>query len=368
MLTFLRFRLCSLLQDIRTLREGVMLRKSAIELFMLFIFAIAIGTMAYAESASPQNDTAVGTGIDYTTAYKGIAKVKPPAPSTTGTSTATKVKPFTGVISGLDAISSYNPVTWGPECIVPIPAKGQFLVGPKIFFPRVRGDARKDTPGATPPQGGVDFEHHLGFKRSGTAVWSIEALYQFRPSWGIRYSFSPMTFETSGEASTGFTYGGQTFSAGALVRSKWERFQHRAGILYNLSYTTNSLTSFYADWLHIDDKLVVSGEGGTRATANIPVIWTDSKNLAVAGLEFSKGLRNYRGNSLTLDCKAGIAFLDDTIGYEAEAGLTYMIPIKTGRFGFVKGGYQFMSLKSETNRETFNTSMDGAFVKFGFLF
>lgn len=345
-----------------------MLRRSAIRLFILCIFTMAFCAMAYAESASPQNDTAVGTGIDYTTAYKGIAKVKPPAPATTPTSSATKVKPYSGVLSGLDAISSYNPVTWGPECIIPIPAKGQFIVGPKLFFPRIRGDARRDAPGATAAPGLVDFEDHLGFKRGGNMVWSIEALYQFRPSMGIRYSFSPMTFETSGEARTAFNFGGQSFSVGSLVRTKWERFQHRAGILYNVSYTTNSLTSFYADWLHIDDKLVVSGAGGTGRTATAPVIWNDAKNLAVVGLEFNRGLRNYRGNTLSLDCKAGIAFLDDTIGYEAEAGLTYMIPIKTGRFGFVKGGYQYMSLKKESNRDTFNSSMDGAFVKFGFLF
>lgn len=345
-----------------------MLRRYAITLFMLFVFAATLAAMAYAESASPQNDAAVGTGIDYTATYKGIAKVKPPAPSPVpATATATKVKPFSGVISGVEGLSRYNPITWGPQCVVPIPAKGQFLIGPKIFFARIRGDARKDIVATTPTHGLVDLEDHLGFKRRGNVISSIEALYQFRPQVGIRYSFTPMTLEASGNARTAFTFGGQSFSSGALVRSKWERFQHRAGILYNISYSTNSLTSFYADWLHIEDKLVVGGTG-TGNTATAPVIWNDSKNLALLGLEFSKGLRNYRGNTLSLDCKAGIAFLDDSLGYEAEAGLTYLIPIKTGRFGFVKGGYQYMSLKTERNLETFNTSMDGAFVKIGFLF
>ena len=345
-----------------------MLRRSAITLFMLFVFAVASAAMAYAESASPQNDAAVGTGIDYTATYKGIAKVKPPAPSAVpATATTTKVKPYSGVISGFEGLSRYNPITWGPECVVPIPAKGQFLIGPKTFFARIRGEARKDIVAATPTHGLVDLEDHLGFKRSGNVIWSIEALYQFRPQIGLRYSFTPMTIEASGNARTAFTFGGQNFSSGSLVRSKWERFQHRAGILYNISYTTNSLTSFYADWLHIDDKLVVGGAGiGNTATA--PVIWNDSKNLALLGLEFSNGLRNYRGNTLSLDCKAGIAFLDDSFGYEAEAGLTYLIPIKTGRFGFVKGGYQYMNLKTERNLETFNSSMDGAFFKIGFLF
>ncbi len=345
-----------------------MLRRSTITLFMLFVLAVTIAAMAYAESASPQIDAAVGAGIDYTATHKGIAKVKPPSPSPVpATATTTKVKPFSGVISGFEGLSRYNPITWGPECVVPIPAKGQFLIGPKVFFARLRGDARKDLVAATPAHGLVDLEDHLGFKRRGHVIWSLEALYQFRPQVGLRYSFTPMTIESSGNARTAFSFGGQNFSSGALVRSKWERFQHRAGILYNLSYTTNSLTSFYADWLHIEDKLVVGG-AGTGNTATAPVIWNDSKNLAVLGLEFSKGLRNYRGNTLSLDCKAGIAFLDDTLGYEAEAGLTYLIPIKTGRFGFVKGGYHYMTLKTERSLETLNTSMDGAFVKIGFLF
>ena len=337
-----------------------MLRNCFKYLFMFSLIVTAFVAVAYAESAPTENDTVVGTGIDYSAPYKGISKVKPTSP------TAAKVKPYSGLTSRFDALSRYNPVTWGPDCILPVPAKGQFLLGPKLFFARIRGDARRDLhiPGPAPAL--VDFEDHLGFKGS-SALWSIEASYQLRPSWGLRYSFSPMTLKSSASAVSSFNFGGQTFATGSQVRSRWERFQHRAGFVYNLSYTTNSLTSFYADWLHIEDKLVV-GAGTAGAGVTSPVVWNDSKNIAVLGLEFNKCLRNYRGNTLALECKGGIAFLDDSLGYEAEAGLSYLIPIKTGRFGFVKGGYQYIHLKKEKSLETFSTSMDGAFLKIGFLF
>jgi hypothetical protein len=338
-----------------------MLRTSVKYLFV-FIFVAAWVAVASAESASSQNDTAVGTGIDYSAAYRGITKVKPSSPA------PAKVKPYSGLVSGFEGLSRYNPVTWGPDCMLPAPAKGQFLVGPKLFFARIRGDGRKDIHVTTGPSPAlVDFEDHLGFKQSGNLLWSIEALYQFRSSLGFRYSFSPMTLKNTSTATSGFNFGGQGFAAGSQVRSKWDRFQHRAGLVLTLSSTNNSLTNFYADWLHIEDKLVVGG-GGTGATGVIPVVWSDNKNLAVLGLEFSKCLRNYRGNTLALECKGGLAFLDDCLGYEAEAGLAYLIPIKTGRFGFVKGGYQYMNLKKEKNLETMHTSMDGAFLKIGFLF
>lgn len=354
------FSLFSLLQEIRTLREGVMLRNLLKSLVMCILFASALVGWAYAESASSLEDTTVGSGIDYSSTYKGISKVKPNAPA------PTKVKPYTGLMSGFDALSRYNPVAWGPDCLLPVPAKGQFLVGPKLFFARLRGDAHRDlVPTATTPAQ-VDFQDHLGFKQTGHMIWSIEALYQFRPTWGFRYSFSPMALETSGQAKTSFVFGGQSFAVGSVVRTRWERFQHRAGLLVNLSHSSNSLTSLYADWLHIEDRLVAGGATGPGAT--VPVIWNDNKNLAVLGLEFGKCLKNYRGNTLALECKGGIAFLDDSLGYEAEAGLTYMIPIKTGRFGFVKGGYQYMHLKKEKDLEHFSTFMDGAFLKIGFLF
>ncbi len=170
--------------------------------------------------------------------------------------------------------------------------------------------------------------------------------------------------DSLGTPKSAFTFAGQTFAAGTQVHSKWERYQHRAGFVFNISRTVGSQTSFFADWLYLQDKLTIGGAGGLGT----PVTWDDTKSMAVLGLEFDKCLKNYHGNTLAFSGKGGIAFLSDSIGYEAEASLTYLIPIKTGRFGFVKGGYQYAHLKKDKANEVFGTTIDGPFLQLGFLF
>ena len=334
-----------------------MLRKLLNSSYLLMLLVIVISGTAWAESAQVGGYDMMAQADQ---GYKNIAKVKPaPAPS----ADVTKVKPY-GWTSRFEGLSRYNPITWGPDCFLPSPAKGQFLLGPKIWFARVDGEARRGIDIAGAQTSTVDFEDHLGLKKTAKIVWSVEALYQFRPSWGIRYSFMPMTTGAHATPKTAFNFMGQTFAAGTDVRSKWDHFEHRAGLVFNISRTNNSLTNFFAEWLYVQDKLSIGGITTTAAS----VTWDDNKSMAVVGLEFEKCLKNYRGNTLTFSGKGGIAFFNDVLGYEAEAGLNYMIPIKTGRFGFIKGGYRYAHLKKDKTNQMFSTDMDGAFLQVGFLF
>ena len=124
------------------------------------------------------------------------------------------------------------------------------------------------------------------------------------------------------------------------------------------------MTSIFADWLYVQDRLFIA-ETGPQPTSTT---WDDTKSMALVGLQFDKCLRNFRGNTLALTAKGGFAFLDDSIGYDAEAAFNYMIPIKPGRFGFVKGGYRYYHLKKETDTKLFGSTLHGAFLSFGFLF
>jgi hypothetical protein len=335
-----------------------MFRKLLNSSYLLILLIIVTSGAAWAQSA--QGGYEMTAQADQ--GYRNIAKVKP-APVPTPSAEVTKVKPF-GWTSRFEGLSRYNPIAWGPNCFLPAPAKGQFLVGPRIWFARVDGEARRGVDIAGAQTSSVDFDDHLGLRKSGNMIWSIEALYQFRPNWGIRYSFTPLRLRATAAPKSAFNFMGQTFAAGAEVHSKWEHYEHRAGLVFNISRTRNSLTNFFADWLYVQDKLSV---GGLTATAPA-VIWDDNKSMALLGIEFDKCLKNYRGNTLTLSGKAGLAFFNDVIGYEAEAALNYMIPIKTGRFGFLKGGYRYSQLRKEKPTQMFTTVMDGAFLQFGFLF
>ncbi|MGO9567549.1 MAG: hypothetical protein ACLP5H_08420 [Desulfomonilaceae bacterium] len=332
-----------------------MLRNALKYVFVLTLMVTAFSAAAFAESTQATYDPCTGAS-----GYKAISKVKPPpAPAPT----ALKVKPW-GLTSRFEALSKYNPVNWWADCCLPMPAKGQFVIAPRVFFARVAGEARRGTDITGVQTAVVNFDDHLGFKKSGNAIWSINALYQIRPRWGIRYSFSPMVMEATNSPTTAFSFAGQTFAAGNPVHSKWERYEHRAGLVFTLSRTNYSSTNFFAEWLNVQDKLTIGGAAGTT----FAVTMNDTKNMAVTGLEFDKCLKNYHGNTLALSGRGSIAFLNDSIGYDAEAALSYLIPIKTGRFGFVKGGYRYASLKKDRPNRMFNTSLDGPFVQVGFLF
>jgi len=335
-----------------------MLGKTSNWCFVLIIFVAVFAAAASGQETAPTYDLSSNAGNDLAPGYQAITKVKAPAPA------ATKVKPYSGMTSRFDALSRYNPVNWGPDCYLPVPAQGQFVLGPSFWFARFQAEARRGPTTGGTPVSTVDFDDHLGFKKSGNLIWSIEAMYQFRPRWGIRYSFTPMTMEATHTPATAFNFGGNSFTSGSTIRSKFDRYEHRAGLVFHLSHTANALTSVFADWLHVQEKLTIGGVG----TATTSVTWDTSKNLAVLGLEFNKCLKNYRGNTLAISGKGGVAFLDDTFGWEAELALSYLIPIRTGRFGFVKGGYRYANMRSEKQASLLDTTMDGPFVQLGFLF
>jgi hypothetical protein len=324
----------------------------------LIVVAFLVGIFSAAACADPDKfDPCSGENLDPASGFKGIAKVKP------SSSQVLKVKPSTGWSEGYGAVSRLNPVNWWQDCCLPAPAPKQFVVGPSVFFPRLRGDARRPWGGIGAGQPSlVHFDEHLKLGKSSSVVWSIDALYQMQPRLGLRYSFTPIHIDGGGAADSAFNFMGHSFTSGTQVRSKWESYQHRAGLIFNVNRTPNSVTSVFADWLYIQDKLTVSGGAIASST------WDENKSLAVLGLEFNKCLKNFRGNTLAFTCKGGLAFLDDHFGYDAAASLNYIIPIKRGRFGFLSGGYRYAHLKKEKDNEVFSTTMDGAFVQMGFLF
>lgn len=318
-----------------------------------FIFALLIIPWSAGAQASPETYDPC-SGVE---GYKGISKVRP------GSSRVLKVRPSSGITAGFDAISRFNPLGWGAECCLPMPAQKQFVAGPRVTFARISGEIRTgaDITGLATPM--VNFDDHLGLPKSGNTVWQILAHYQIQPRWGIRYSFTPISLESTHTPASSFVLKGINFTSNSTIYSKWERWEHRAGVVFDLSRRTSGVTSLFAEWLYIQDKLAVRDALGTSS-----VTWDEDKSLALLGLEFNKCLKNYRGSTLALSAKGGIAFLHDHVGYDAEAALSYLIPVKRGRFGYLKGGYRYATLKKEKDVERFSTTLDGAFVEVGFLF
>ncbi len=320
---------------------------------MIFVFAVTCGA---AHAQLDKNAPPPGPSQAAAPPKKPIVKVKPAPPP------ILKVKPS----YGFGPISRFNPLSWGPECFLPMPHKGQVVISPSVTFARIQGEINKPGTilyGLNPNS--INFDDQLGLPKSGNAMWSVMAQYQLTPRVAVRYAFSPISMEASHRTDTSFTFQNRSFVAGSTVHSKWERFEHRAGLSFSVSRSDNSDTSVFAEWLYIQDKITI---GDAYSGALAPAVWDTDKNLAILGLELNKCLKNFGGNTLALSCKGGVAFLDDHTGYEAEAALSYLLQIRPGRYGFIKGGYRYASLKKDRNYELFKTTMDGAFVNVGLIF
>ncbi len=325
----------------------------------LCLFAILLTGSPWA--FGQEYDFPATAGTDSRAAYETIAKVKPEPPETTG---AVKVKPYQGIGPSFRGLGRYNPLTWDEACLLPTPNPKQFVAGPEVFFARIRGEVRRTlmTPGLGATK--VNFDDHLGFRKSGNTLWAIDAHYQFLPRWGLKYFFRPISMDSTYTPTESFVFAGQNFTAGTQIRSKWEYFTHQAGLVFDVTRNPSSATSVFAAWTYIQRRLTVINQIGV----GLPAVWDENSSLATLGMEFNKCVRNYKGNTLALNLKGSVTFLDDHLGYDAEAALKYIIPIRQGRFGFLKGGYRYSHLNKVREANMFNVAMDGAFLQVGFLF
>jgi hypothetical protein len=74
------------------------------------------------------------------------------------------------------------------------------------------------------------------------------------------------------------------------------------------------------------------------------------------------------GGALSLDCKAGFIFYDDSEGWDVHTALKFAIPLGCGRWGYMKGGYRYINIKKSQTDLLFAHSMEGGFAEAGFVF
>ncbi|MFC1835795.1 hypothetical protein ACFL2Q_13885 [Thermodesulfobacteriota bacterium] len=261
----------------------------------------------------------------------------------------------------------YLPFTFWTGGYQPAPARGQALISARVAYAQVRGTARRMLP-ALPllptHDKPVELQRDLGLE-GHHPIFTVTAQYQFLPAWGIRYSFTPMDISQTSKLDRTFTYRGRTFMSGSEVSTRWERSDHRAGLVFSLVRKPGSLVSLYGDWLHSEVTLSVRATQITSAMG--AARYDDDRDLAVLGLELDKSLTSFRGSAIGLRCKAGVAFLDNHLGYEAEAAMTYSLRIGARSYGFLRGGYRYAQIKKDENSIMSSTTLNGAFVEIAFL-
>jgi hypothetical protein len=128
-----------------------------------------------------------------------------------------------------------------------------------------------------------------------------------------------------------------------------------------------SVLSVFADWAHTEDRVELSCS--YCATWSYNAVLSKSNDMAVVGLEYQRCLQTYwNGGTFSCDYKAGFMFLDDSEGWDLSAAMRYSIPVNCGRWGYVKGGYRYISIKKAQQDLLLSKSLDGGFMEFGFIF
>lgn len=239
----------------------------------------------------------------------------------------------------------------GIPCVLPHRYCGQWELSIQAFFARVHGRI-------TWPYGlTVDFNDDLGLD-SHKVLFEYSARYQFRPHWAIIYSIMPIDMEAN------YT---SPFFPGFVFKSKWQTVYQRVGLLYEPIRSCSGAISVYTSWLFFDQKLSAD-DRGPCVTAGICTIQR-TKNMVISGIEFQRCIRTMcNGGSLSCDTRAGVAYLDGTMGIDVQSGLQYSVPLNCGRYGYAKGGYRIIDFWEDRYDRKIDTVLNGWFAEMGLVF
>ena len=309
---------------------------------------VLVANAAQAKLIAQPSPTTEAKKITKFKPYKHITKVKPP-------------------VAYGPAFAAYPTA---PTCVLPIPRPRGWELGAELIFARNKGKVRfaRGTYGGFGWGWGwgvdqdIDLNDDLKVPDHGV-IPEFTAAYRFRPGWSMRYMIMPMSMEQTGYPNRQFVFGTQMFNTGTTVKVKWQRTLQRVGLVYDPVRTYSSRVSVFGDYLRLDDTLSVADMTGTERMD------TDL-NMGMAGLEFEKCLKTGRlCNTLSFECKAGVAFGDEAFGSDVMTSVKYSIPLNNGRWGYVKGGYRFATYKKKfSEARLMDTAMEGAVVQMGFVF
>ncbi len=252
------------------------------------------------------------------------------------------------------------------ECILPISRPGGWQFDAEVLFARVKGKLRYFKGvnfGWTGMQDEIDMVSDMGLPNH-QVVPTLTAKYRFQPQWAARYSFSGMQLEGSPTSPRNFVFGTNQVGFGQQTRTKWEHYYHRVGLVYDPILTPSSRIGIFGEYARVDDKIssVVLNCCGDTMEMNL--------NMAMAGIEIERCVRNVRAlDALSLECKAGVGFGDDSLAADLSTSLKYSVPMNNGKWGYIAGGYRYTSYKKkESDLKSIDVAMDGGFFQLGFIF
>ncbi len=328
----------------------------------LFTIIFTANAMAWNfVQAAASNDSRESLLVPVSSNLKPIMKVRPQKIS--------KIRPSMGFEQ-----SAVAAMTQVPKIALPAIKTRGWELDAQAFFARTKGNAiylggQYGYTYYANSQPITDFNSALGIP-DHMVLGSFTAKYRFHPRWSLTYSILPAMIQGGGSGLSPFQFGTGTMNTGTGqgVKSKWERLYQQMGLVYDPIRTQTSRVGIFAEYVRLNERIsVLQAGGGAGLGASM---FDNDLNMAMVGIEMEKLLKVTRNsNTLSVECKAGVAFCDNAVGSDMSTGLKYSVPLNNGRSGFVKGGYRYLTYKKNySDVKMIDTAMDGGFLEMGFIF
>ena len=252
-----------------------------------------------------------------------------------------------------------------PSCRLPKRMCGQWELATQVFFARTRGTVRWPADVLGVPATEADLNDDLGIPAHQTLL-EYSAFYQIRPSWAVFYSVMPISLEGTAVPSKTVYFGQIPLPANTPVHTKWDFLYQRVGLVYQPILTCNASVSIYNSWLFNDQRLSVKNTVCPFAGCTT---LDRTRHMVMSGIDIQKCIRTMcNGATLSCDNRAGIGYLDGTFALDVQAGFRFSVPMNSGRWGFVRGGYRLINFTEDRTDLRLDTTLEGGFVEGGLIF
>lgn len=253
---------------------------------------------------------------------------------------------------------------WGATCVPPyLPRMGcsRIHLAARLWYVKLDNSTILwGTNGIGGPGTELDLHKNLGLTKY-QYLGDYEATCQVKYNWGLRAAFTPINYRDNFIPQTGYFWGNTFYPAFTSTLTKWDRYIYRAYLTYDWFKQPHAISTIYAGYSQVDDKLAVSNVFQTRARSQ-------SIHMASAGIGFERFIRFLGSSIVSTNCRATIDFLEGYVGWDGYAAARVSVPMNQGRWGYLEAGWRWLGLEYSSPTNVDKTSLDGFMAGMGLIF
>ncbi|MFH1114664.1 MAG: hypothetical protein V1792_12170 [Pseudomonadota bacterium] len=206
----------------------------------------------------------------------------------------------------------------------------------------------------------LDLHDNLGLRRY-ECRYEVEARYNIRENWGIRFSFMPINYRENHVPANGFYFGNAYYAPTVPILTKWDRYVYRYDLVYDWFQSRTAVSSIFLGSNIYDDKLSVSNVVQRRSRSQ-------GFALVSAGGSIERIIRPVKRATASLKCQWSVQFLNAYLGWDGYAAWRVAVPMECGRFGYLEAGWRWIALQRDEPSNIDKTSLDGFMATAGLVF